>query len=105
MFSLQRAAIWRSFIICGDMLPNSTIFSSVIFFSANLRMEIAAPSMASGGMMMFTRLPSFRRASHIGLDSSTRRPIQLTMRVHMFIRWLWSRKVMSVRSSLPPRST
>ena len=40
----------------------------------NRRIEIAAPSMASGGAMMLTREPSGSRASHIGLSSSTRRP-------------------------------
>ena len=34
----------------------------------------------SGGAMTLTRLPSGRRASQIGLDSSTRRPTWLTMR-------------------------
>ncbi len=35
--------------------------------------------MASGGMMALTRLPSGRRASTIGLDSSTRRPTRPTI--------------------------
>ena len=51
----------------------------------NLRMVSAGPSMASGGAMTLTRLPSGRRASQIGLDSSTRRPTWLTMRWQMFI--------------------
>ncbi len=37
-------------------------------------MLIAGPSSASGGMIALTRLPSARRASTIGLVSSTRRP-------------------------------
>ena len=41
--------------------------------------------MASGGAMTLTRLPSGRRASQIGLDSSTRRPTWLTMRWQIFI--------------------
>ena len=51
----------------------------------NLRMVSVGPSMASGGAMTLTRLPSGRRASQIGLDSSTRRPTWLTMRWQMFI--------------------
>ena len=42
---------------------------------------MVGPSMASGGMMMLTRLPSLRRASTSGVDSSTRRPTSVTMRV------------------------
>jgi len=48
-----------------------------------LRMVRAGPSMASGGTMTLTREPSGRRASQIGDDSSTRRPIWLTMRWQM----------------------
>jgi hypothetical protein len=43
-------------------------------------MVSAVPSMASGGAITLTREPSGRRASQIGLDSSTRRPTWLTMR-------------------------
>ncbi len=41
--------------------------------------------MASGGAMTLTREPSGRRASQIGLLSSTRRPTWLTMRWQMFM--------------------
>ena len=41
---------------------------------ANFRMVRNGPSIASGGMMAFTREPSGRRASTIGDDSSMRRP-------------------------------
>ena len=44
------------------------------------RIDSAAPSSASGGMIALTREPSARRASTIGLDSSMRRPTELTMR-------------------------
>ena len=47
--------------------------------AANLRMVSADPSTASGGTTALTRLPSGRRASTIGLDSSTRRPIRDTI--------------------------
>ena len=46
---------------------------------ANFRMVSAEPSTASGGTTALTRLPSGRRASTIGLDSSTRRPIRETI--------------------------
>jgi len=50
------------------------IVSRVIVFLENLRIEMAGPSIASGGAMMLTRLPSARRASTSGVDSSMRRP-------------------------------
>ena len=37
-------------------------------------MEMQGLWIASGGKMMLTRLPSGKRQSTIGLDSSTRRP-------------------------------
>ena len=45
----------------------------------NLRIVSSEPSIASGGMIALTRLPSGRRASTIGLDSSTRRPTRATI--------------------------
>ena len=45
------------------------------------------PSTARGGMMALTRLPSGRRASHIGLDSSTRRPTRPTILSIVRRRW------------------
>ena len=67
-------------------------------------MDITEPSSASGGMMAFTREPSASRASTIGLDSSMRRPIELTMRSMICCRWRSSLNVISVGSSLPLRS-
>ena len=69
------------------------------------RMEMAAPSMASGGPMMFTREPSGRRASHMGLSSSTCRPTPSAMRWAMRVKWLASRKATSTLLSRPWRST
>src|ERR1019366_7609554 len=46
----------------------------------NLRMETQAPSMAMGAMAALTRLPSGRRASTMGEDSSMRRPTAATIR-------------------------
>ena len=67
--------------------------------------EIVGPSMASGGMMMLTRDPSLRRASTSGVDSSTRRPISVTIRVATCMTWGSSRNCTSVSSTLPLRST
>ncbi len=68
MLSRQRAAIFNTVAIAGETLPFAAIVSSVIDFFENFRIEIAAPSIASGGMMMLTRLPSGRRASTSGLE-------------------------------------
>ena len=81
MLSRARPAIFRTVAMSGEMLPWRAITSSVISFLENLRIEMVGPSMASGGMMMLTRLPSLRRASTSGVDSSTRRPTSVTMRV------------------------
>ena len=53
------------------------------------------PSSASGGMIALTREPSCSRASTIGLDSSMRRPTELTMRSMICIRWRSSLKVIA----------
>ena len=67
-------------------------------------MDITEPSSASGGMIALTREPSARRASTIGLDSSMRRPTELTIRSMICCRWRSSLNVMSVGSSRPFRS-
>ena len=54
--------------------------------------------------MALTREPSVRRASTIGLDSSTRRPIGAMMRSMMRITWSSFWKTTLVSSSLPERS-
>ena len=51
--------------------------------------------------MTLTRLPSGRRASQIGLDSSTRRPTWLTMRWQIFISCALSAKRTVAGSTLP----
>jgi len=61
----------------------------------------AGPSIDSGGTMTLTREPSGRRASQIGLASSTRRPIWLTMRWQTFRSWALSRKRMLAASIRP----
>src|ERR1700694_6107585 len=50
------------------------------FSLANLRIVRHGPFNAIGGMTTLTREPSFKRASQIGVDSSTPRPTRLTMR-------------------------
>ena len=85
MFSRQRAVILRNVAICGEMLACWAMVSRVIVFFENLRIEMLGPSMASGGVMMLTRLPSIRRASTSGCDSSMRRPILVTILVATFI--------------------
>ena len=54
---------------------------------------------------MFTREPSFSRASTIGLDSSMRRPIAEAMRCEMLATCVASRNLMSDSVTLPWRST
>ena len=70
----------------------------------NLRMVSDGPSIASGGTMTLTREPSGKRASQIGLASSTRRPIWLTMRWQMLRSWELSRKRTPVFCILPATS-
>ncbi len=45
----------------------------------NLRIDMDAPSIANGGTIALTRLPSARRASTMGEDSSMRRPTAETI--------------------------
>jgi len=80
VFTRQRPMICRICAPSGVIEPNFTNCSSVSLSLLNLRMVSAGPSTASGGTMAFTREPSGKRASQIGDDSSTRRPIWLTMR-------------------------
>ena len=60
-------------------LPISISRSMLIGTRANLRIESSEPSSASGGTTALTRLPSARRASTIGEDSSIRRPTAETI--------------------------
>ena len=80
-----RPMISSSVLVSGEIEPYLTSCSSLRRSFLNLRMVSAGPSIASGGAMTLTRLPSGRRASQIGLDSSTRRPTWLTMRWQMFM--------------------
>ena len=68
MFRRQRAAISSRRATAGIMLPFATMAAKSSFFLVNLRMEMQAPSSASGGKITLTRLPSGRRASQSGLE-------------------------------------
>ena len=70
----------------------------------NFRMVMTGPTSDSGGMMALTREPSVRRASTIGDDSSTRRPIGAMIRSMMRMTWSSFWKTTLVSSSLPERS-
>jgi hypothetical protein len=72
--------IFRTSAPSGVIEANLTRLSSLSLSFLNLRIVSAGPSSDSGGAMTLTREPSGRRASQIGEDSSTRRPIWLTMR-------------------------
>ena len=61
-------------------VPRSTRSAIVIGSLGNRRMVSSGPSSANGGRTAFTRLPSGRRTSTIGLASSTRRPPAPTTR-------------------------
>ena len=80
MFFVASTHTRRKFPIGSDRLPNPMRSSTWIRFFGNLRIVIVGLSSASGGMMAWTREPSGRRASTVGLDSSIRRPIGPTMR-------------------------
>src|SRR5690242_7105699 len=71
----------RKDMISGlDDLKRLTMSAGPHFSLANFRIVRAGPFNAIGGMTTLTREPSFKRASQIGVDSSTRRPTRLTMR-------------------------
>ena len=72
---------------------------------ANFRMVTVGPRSASGGMITLTRDPSLRRASTIGDNSSTRRPMLETMRSMTCISCSLLSKVTGLRISFPCSST
>ena len=61
-------------------LRKLTRSSISILFSGNLRIVMVGPLIARGGIMAFTRDPSFNRASTIGELSSILRPKGVTIR-------------------------
>ena len=92
MLSRPRTQASRKSAVCALSEPNSIRSSTVSGSAANFRMVSTEPSTASGGTTAFTRLPSGRRASTIGLDSSTRRPIRDTILSIVRRRWASSVK-------------
>ena len=104
-FSFPRTQAARKCAALLEIDPK-LIRSSIVYGSReNLRIVSVGPRRASGGMIAFTRLPSGRRASTIGDDSSTRRPTIDTILSMMRIRWPSSTKAAFVTSILPERST
>jgi hypothetical protein len=81
----QWPTICSSLAPAGEIEPKFISLSSVRRSRLNLRMVRVQPSSDSGGAITLTREPSIKRASQIGLASSTRRPTAETMRWQMFI--------------------
>ncbi len=104
MLSLPRTQADRKCAARGVTVPK-VIRSSIVYGSReNFRIVSVGPRSASGGMIALTRLPSGRRASTIGDDSSMRRPIGDTILSMIRSRWASSRNDVFVSSSLPERS-
>src|SRR6266508_2312 len=79
MFSFPLTQEARNCAAFGEIDPNE-IRSFIVYGSReNFRIVSVGPRRAKGGMIAFTREPSGRRASTIGEDSSTRRPIWETV--------------------------
>jgi len=68
------------------------------------RIERCGPSTASGGMITLTGIHSARRASTMGDDSSTCRPMSETILSMICIRCALSLNLMLVSSNIPARS-
>ena len=83
MFCRACTAAPRNVAICSVIDPKPIRSGMPSSFFENLRIVIAGPFSASGGMIALTRLPSRRRASTIGTFSSMRRPSGATMRSMM----------------------
>ncbi len=94
----------RNSNISGVAVPNRTRSFTVNGVAENFRMVMTGPTRLSGGMIAFTRDPSGRRASTIGLDSSTRRPIGAMIRWITFMTCSSFWNVTFVSSRRPSRS-
>lgn len=104
---LQRAltaASSRS-AISWFMVPSPSSASGVSGSLRNLRIDTTGPCSANGGITTLMRPPSGSRASTIGFDSSSRRPIGARIRRTMRSRWPASAKRTGMRSSMPWRDT
>ena len=105
MLSLALIHPSKSITISGVNALKFSNPSSLTGFEPNRRIETHAPSSASGGMIALTREPSSKRASTMGLVSSTRRPTLETIRSMICIKCALSRNSTSVFTNCPPRST
>ena len=104
MFSRARTSA-RSRAAVGASSEPIRISSSIVNSRGNRRIVIVGPRSASGGMITFTRSPLGRRASTIGLDSSTRRLTVETIRSIVWNSCASSENEISARSIRPSRST
>ena len=105
MFSSARMQLLRKSTVVSDSVPILIMSSRFRRVSPNLRMVTSGPLSDSGGMIAFTRLPSGRRASTIGDDSSMRRPICATILLMMRRRCDESAKWIGTWYRRPARST
>ena len=87
ILSLPFTAASKNSSIFGDTEPHFTRLSAVIGVLPNLRIVRIGPISERGGIITFTREPSSKRASHIGLDSSTCLPTFDTILSTICIRW------------------
>ena len=104
---LHRPAIAaaRNDIIVGEAVLEDMKSVAVMRSFANFLMVSELPSMASGGITAFTREPSTRRASIIGLESSQRLPTCWPMRSMILRKWASSSNFKpSTLCILPPFS-
>ncbi|SCF76417.1 hypothetical protein GA0115255_105574 [Streptomyces sp. Ncost-T6T-2b] len=104
MLSLAWTSPASSTSICSSSEPKPIISWSVKE-RGKRRMVSVAPVSDSGGMITLTRSPLGRRASTIGLDSSTRRLTVDTIRSMVCISCSWEPKRIGSCSTLPLRST
>ncbi len=104
MLTLPRTQAARKVPAAGVSAPNEARSASVYGSRENFRIVSVGPRSDSGGMIALTRLPSGRRASTIGEDSSTRRPTCETMRSMIRSTCASSVKLTFARSIRPLRS-
>ena len=104
MFNRASTHARRKSNMSAVAVPNRMRSSTVKGDAENFRIVMTGPTSESGGMMALTREPSVRRASTIGDDSSTRRPIGAMIRSMMRMTWSSFWKTTLVSSSLPDRS-
>ncbi|MNR02168.1 hypothetical protein D3C85_1180100 [compost metagenome] len=105
MLQRARTAISRSCAMPASKVPSFTRSAGVSGSFLNFRIDTDRPSIAKGSMITLMRPPSGKRASTIGLDSSSRRPSGARMRRTMRITCSESAKRTVSRSSMPWRDT